>query len=488
MGRAAKSFSQLKNLHSANPRGYFLSYLCSPETTVPNLFRPGTPSGKPFLPPSFHVPAIFDALRSSNRYSSLTRLMPGEADAFCAQHLFQHGGTVLTSDSDLLIHDLGKGRVVFFRDIYLDGKSRVACADFRPAEICTRLGLSSSSDSCRFAYERKSSPHSTLPQILRACKVPVIDKVGYLHFCREYLDHEVAPSPLSTQGQPLPIATLDPRISELVLQFSEEIIGEGVEEAMKIFLPILVEDPTRGSSWEQSTPVRQLAYTATRWKIPGKLSTVQEYRRVNNLAQKGRVVHLLPKEQAYAFSVGMLDLMTTLSITINPDSQAFWITLSLILDIRECSELGKQSHSLQVLQHAAKVAPVQTGKVQWDMIHFVAHLQAYFYSIRMLKQILSLDRTKPFDSLGQLRTRLSSFPEITHFPTVQSTLEFISNAKELGETLRTITKLVPLAEVVLEPQSMKKVTKNKKNAAGQKTGHAKISAATKNLFDLLSDS
>ena len=68
--------------------------------------------------PAFAVPAILEALRSSKRYGHLTHLVPGEADEFCASHVSREGGALLTSDSDLLLYDLGQtGSVVFFNDI-----------------------------------------------------------------------------------------------------------------------------------------------------------------------------------------------------------------------------------------------------------------------------------------------------------------------------------------------------------------------------------
>ncbi|KAF5661837.1 hypothetical protein FHETE_8243 [Fusarium heterosporum] len=184
MQRMVKSLNQLKTVHSVDTSGFFPSYFSVLDKTHPTLFSAAKPPGRSALPPSFHVPAIIDALRSS-RYAKFVHLVPGEADTYCAQHVSESSGTVLTSDSDLLVHDLGKGSVVFLRDVYLDEQSHLACASFSPTFICEKLKLASSAEICRFAYERKCSPHSTLPQLLQDCARPVVDHTGYNEFCHE---------------------------------------------------------------------------------------------------------------------------------------------------------------------------------------------------------------------------------------------------------------------------------------------------------------
>lgn len=66
------------------------------------------------MDPWFLVPAIIDALRKHEQYWGVTRLVSGEADRFCAEDVCKQGGTVLTSDSDLLVHNFGHGRIPSF--------------------------------------------------------------------------------------------------------------------------------------------------------------------------------------------------------------------------------------------------------------------------------------------------------------------------------------------------------------------------------------
>ncbi|KAF5707412.1 hypothetical protein FGLOB1_6947 [Fusarium globosum] len=487
MERMIKSLSQLKAAHASETNGFFPSYFSVANEVAPVLFSAVKPPGKSPLPPSFHVPAIIDALRFSPRYNKIVILVPGEADAYCAQHLSQSGGTVLTSDSDLLVHDLGKGSVVFLRDIYLDDQSNLACASFSPSQICEKLKLASSAEMCRFAYERKRSAHSTLPQLLQECTQPITDQTGYTEFCHEYLDHVVAPIPTSTYGQEIEIGSLDPRISEMILQLGPQSGHMHTISDPKMFLPILLESPSRGNAWEQSTPIRQLAYTVARWIIPGALTTVQEYRRVNTLTQKGRQVPLLPQKEAKAWSHELARLMTMIRAGSQVDITRAWYILCLTLDIRYSHEVGKRSHSLQILEESLQ-APT-FGKITWDTLHFVAHLQAAFYSFRLLKQIISLGQLQR--TLPELNDMLSSLPPLAEFPDVERTIVLLQRSNE-GQIYKAISRLVPLENASIDAVPKRTAKDKKKRKVGKndapKRQNNSAKSSSRNFFDVLSQS
>ncbi|KAK2125912.1 XPG domain containing-domain-containing protein [Fusarium oxysporum II5] len=470
MQRMIKSLNQLKVSHSSETNGFFPSYFSAANEIAPVLFTAVKPPGKPALPPSFHVPAIIDALRSSPRYTKIVILVPGEADAYCAQHLSQSGGTVLTSDSDLLVHDLGKGSVVFLRDIYLDDQSNLACASFCPSHICEKLKLASSAEMCRLAYERKRSAHSTLPQLLQKCAQPTTDQTGYTEFCHEYLDHVVAPIPTSTCGTVIEIGSLDPRISEMVLQLGPQSGHMHTTSDPKMFLPILLESPSRGSAWEQSTSIRQLAYTVARWIIPGAFSTVQEYRRVNTLVQKGRQ---------------LVRLMTMIRAGTQVDITRAWYILCLTLDIRYSHEDGKHSHSLQILEESLQAPTFR--KITWDTLHFVAHLQAAFYSFRLLKQIISLGQLQR--TLPDLNDMLSSLPPLAEFPDVERTIVFLQRSNE-DRIYKKISRLVPLPNANMDAKPKRTAKDKKKRKVGKddapKRQNNSAKSSSRNFFDVLS--
>ncbi|KAF5018847.1 hypothetical protein F66182_9139 [Fusarium sp. NRRL 66182] len=482
MQRMAKSLCQLKTSHSSDSHGFLPAYFSVSDETSPGPSAART-TRRVALPPSFHVPAIIDVLRTCPRYAELVHLVPGEADAYCAKHLSESGGTVLTSDSDLLVHDLGSGSVIFFRDIIFDHQVNVICASFCPAQICVKLKLASSADMCRFAYERKYDPHSTVPQLLQECAQPVKDEAAYIEFCHEYLDHAIAPMPVSTQGTSIQIGGLDPRISEMVLQLGyQDDQRNDPHNDVKMFLPILLECPSRGSAWEKSTPIRQLAYTIARWVIPGVSCTIQEYRRVNTIEQRGRKVPMIPQEAAKAWAQDLVRTMSRIKAGTRGDTARAWHILCLTLDIRYCIEEETHSHTLQTLEESLK--PPTFKRVSWDIIHFVAHLQAAYYSFRLLKQILSLQHSR--NILPELQDMLSSLPSLSEFPDVGNTLKFLQKSGE-EQVYRTVAKFVPLpgADVNIK---LKRIAQSKKQKASKEGALKGKAGATRpvNLFDVLS--
>lgn len=491
MGRMVRHLYNLKDFNSSYPRHCPLSYLSSTNTPIPDLFAHQRPPNKTLSPPSFHVPAILDAFRSSPRYQSLVFVVPGEADGYCAQYLAEHGGTVITSDSDLLVHEVGQGRVMFFRDIYIDGNSDLTAATFTPYKLSERFGMASS-NLCRLAYERRCCTHSTLPQILRSCAEDVRYPDEYEEFCQEYLHHETASLPVSLDGQPVPIDSLDPRLSELVLQLGHQPNDEEWLQENKFFLPILIEDPGRGSAWEQSTPIRQLAYTIARMFIPGTTSIVQEYRRVNTTVQKGRVVPLMPLAAAKSYVVDELSIGHRLESSgriDNPD--IFWMIFCLAMDINECLYQEKQSHALQTLQSYTKSQPQRTSKVDWDIIHFTAQLQASYYSFRILKQILSLMPKSMANNplITKVQSIVSSFPSLTRFPSIDGVIDFLHGLNGVG-VMDIIAEFVDVPQEPKQPDptmnTQKKVQKPNKSPKGNTTGPKP--QLSRNIFDVLDQS
>ncbi|KFH42080.1 hypothetical protein ACRE_071780 [Hapsidospora chrysogenum ATCC 11550] len=493
MERMVKSTSQLNQFYSSCTGGRPGRHLSQGEETDIDLFTSQQPENKQLLPPSFLVPAIIDALRQTDKYGSLVHQVPGEADAFCARHVATYGGIVLTSDSDLLVHDLAEGKVIFFRDIHLiGGKSGLECLFYDPRAICRKLGIPIE-DALRLGYEVSRAHHASISQITRDCKQPLADEEEYKEFCREYLHHETSPVPTTEDGTLLHLECLDPRLSELALQLGNSNLDG---QDARIFLPVLIENPLLGSAWEQSTPVRQLAYTMYRWAVPGQTSSVQEYRRVNMHQQKGRAVGMLPKDDAYAAIEDLLHLMKRVRMLGKDTPLSFWLTLSLVLDIRECQDREKKSRSLRMVGQSRTVPGWSSeSNVSWDLIHLTAQLQAAYYSFRILQQILSLCSETTWESISpqvwDLHKELVELPPLTEFPDTQRTVEFLGRAQEFG-IMKVLGEFV---NVELEPEtSSRKRSKTKKRKNGDEQAEVGSKRVAKqaihtgrNMFSLLSD-
>ncbi|PNY24907.1 Uncharacterized protein TCAP_05183 [Tolypocladium capitatum] len=465
MERLTKSTAQISRFFSSTPQGYPRNQLGlvdgNDDAGRPDILKNGIPETKPFADPSFLVPAIIDALRQSPQYQALVSVVPGEADIYCAKHVLEQGGSVLTSDSDLLAHSLGDGQVVFFRDLHRDTNSAILCSSFAPKEIFQKLGLSPSADPPRLAYERKRLPYATLPQLVRACSRPILDESDYHMFRQEYEHREGDEFP---DGCLLQLNRLDPRISEIVVQFRyASRKPDGKHGDVRMYLPVLIECPTKGNAWEQSTPVRQLAYTFLGLPSPESNATILEYRRIQSTSQKGRKIQLVSAAESQRFIYEMLDLMERIKQVTRGYERFYWPLLCLALDMCECQKQDKQSHAWHIFQQRHKPSAARASNISWDVVHFVAQLQATCYSLRILRQVLFIVLDGGMElflpNIKQLQTALLDLPPLTDFPNVNGALELLVTSgqeglvRALGELLGVSLPLAP------KPSDSFKVTK-----------------------------
>lgn len=495
-----KVTSRLNIFYSANPTACPRRHAVPSNDLYLDTRHPARFTDKTSLDPAFLVPAVIDAIRNNDSYRDKLSIVPGEADAYCAADTAKLGGTILTSDSDLLAHNIGNGKVVFFRDIYENASSKLSCTEYAPREIYTKLGLAKSADPCRLGYERLRSPNATLPLLLKACSSPIVDAMDYDHFRQQYLQHESAQLPQLIGGDLLSLKALDPRVSELLLQIGQAPKTKGAKEKIKIFLPSLIENPNKGTSWDASAPIRQLAYSiASQYIQAGCSISVEEYRRVQNVDQKGREILLLTNDEAKSAVNELLALMGRVNET-QIAAQHYWTLLCILLDVIECNQQGKNSHTLTTLQRDHSSLATSEDKISWDIIHLSAHVQAGYYSLRILSQVLTsvILEDSGTDNLTfnliQLRNLLSELPPLSEFPDVGSLSIFLKASKEL-QVWRILSDFIVFErEFPQEPADACHETQGKKqnkrggtpNGVNKKQSRKKNDTSRGNIFTVLS--
>jgi len=419
MERLLRSTAQIAHLHSSNPRGCPARQLAQgPEPEKAEVFATGAVASRSFADPAFLVPAVIEALRSCTQYRERVLMVPGEADTFCARHVLSSGGLVLTSDSDLLVHELGDAEVVFFRDIQRRAGSAILCGSYGPKRICEKLGQPSSDGLVRLAYEQKRSPHASMAQILRACSSALLHENEYAQFCSEYRGSEIRQLSLPTAAGPLENGSLDPRLAELAIQLH---LASGIAGDAHMFLPVLTENPARGSAWEHSTVVRQLAYSLLIGPDPAL--AVLEFRRIQSTSQKGRRVEI-DNADLQQYLGQLLCLLQEVSVISTIDESRFWLLVCLGLDVVECRRRDKESLAWAAFRQVAKSPAANNSSIPWDVVHAVAQLQAMCYSFRLLRQALSVcsarGRDKTLADVRQLQPYLDHLPPLTDFPDINS--------------------------------------------------------------------
>ncbi|KAI1414792.1 XPG domain containing-domain-containing protein [Hypoxylon sp. FL1857] len=419
--------------------------------------------------PPFMVPAILEALKSSEDWGPLVLVVPGEADMFCAQDVRENGGTLLTSDSDLLIQDLGpRGSVAFFWDVVpADPASKqlgIMACKMSFHDINDRLGLTNIGGLPRVAFEKQKGGmgFDTALQNARDSREDTLNSLEYQSFMEELQLREYIPSCHPVLGV---LSSLDPRISEVVIQtlfLENEPDSSPLDtkksrgpETLSIFLPILVENRDKRSAWTVSTNVRQIAYSVLQNLVHERSSTVIEYRTLDSsTALAGRQVEIPDLEETVENCTQLVAVLKKLAeIFPSPDMQ--WLSFAIYQDIEWSSSEQRIPLSAMLINKTSN-HPEDPDEYSWDLIHFTAQVQACLYSLRIEKQILDvvlfMGQNLPAP-VQQLLDCLASLPLIAEWPTVERMFNILSEFGK-AEGLTKITSMLGIPNIkVAEPSA-----------------------------------
>lgn len=446
--------------------------------------------------PAFTVPAILEALRTSEQYSHLTRLVPGEADCFCADHVSRDGGALLTSDSDLLLYDLGQyGSVVFFNDIEITAHEagRPTVLTYSQHAICKRLSLEpGQQDMLSLAFEIKMDPHQKISFWAAQSK----KKHAASAYPAEYADFisEYAKGSESSLTIPEYLRFLDPRVSEFLLSWTKDTdVGsatpEGVSKIGSIFyLPLLLDRWDHESAWNPSTWIRQLAYSLCP-NTPDVELMAAEYRRTMSRRSNGQPVELFSRREMTETAHKLLSSCKTLIKKAAGPSRLQWAIFCLKQETTHASEQGKESLVRELLQRASK-SKGKLGPGCWSTVHLTAQIQGTLYSLRILYQVLKcqgwpLVKTAwPQLPVANLLDCLSTLPSIEDFPSVTDVADLFRQLKDAGELEDTLD-ITGLSGSVSRVGAGG-ISKREKRQAGKLEQQKPRSSPSANPFDILS--
>ena len=483
-------------------------------TEVFDLSRPVPPKFRGLPAAPFLVPAVLDSLIDS-KYAAITQVVPGEADSFCAAAARASGGIVLTSDSDLLIHNLGPaGAVVFFDNLkllqYGEKHYEISARIAHSSKIAQNLDLN---DLCRFAFELKEDSSLTLQEVRRRAKLNMqIDRIrDYKDFGKEYEELSIDDAPTLSS----PAELLDPRISEMILQ-----CREGLQGSLHVYMPFLIEDPSRSSAWNISIGLRTLAYS-----VMAHHGGFPRQKQQSILEHSRRDTRIVPVEIQLTDSVSSLRNAELL----NTQLEVLWKRYSsfppaIIWKIFGMIEIFswylKSERSLPLHNTAVKAVWGNKGTfISWQDIQLSAQLQAALYSVRILKQVLTY--VSNYCELGTdtflpLLQRLKNFPLLRDlFPgddsttvavsdtEIRSIFDFIRNSTREQENLElddgsasvsilpnervqnaSVDETTVSVKIISKHKKLKRQSKNSIANGPTSKGPAK---QTNNIYGLLSD-
>lgn len=457
----------------------------------------GTRNNARQLPiPAFIVPAILDALRSSDEYGHLIHLVPGEADSFCADDVKSKGGTVITSDSDLLLYDLGSsGSVVFLTDLDApaDGVQTITALTYSQSALCDKLSLDSGRQGLlSFAFELKMDPYRTLASwVSRSKRQHSANTFAseYAEFVSQYLN-----SPGASLTMPKYLTFLDPRISEFIFGWTGNAAVEILPpdtlptESAVLYLPPLLDRWDQASAWNPSTTIRQLAYSFCR-RTQDTRSVVVEYRRTLSRASKGQAVELLEDEQMAEVLGELLGLCRRTVKKSTGPPQLQWAALCLCQEVRHAADQGNDSLVLKLWRKASK-SRGQLDPGNWDAMHLTGQIQGTLYSLRILHQVLrcQIGHLVTSASLGghvaKLLKYLSTLPPITEFPLAPDMRNLFGQLQQVG-MLASLADVAGLSGPLSFDERGSKA-RGEKRAGKQGQGQTSARSIT-NPFDVLGE-
>ncbi|KAL6718260.1 hypothetical protein ACLMJK_004348 [Lecanora helva] len=331
----------------------------------------------------------------------MTFIVPGEADGYCAEAAREKNSRtlVLSNDSDLMIHDLGKNgafgslhqlKVGNLTEVNENAGAQSHCVAktkiIEPCHVAHRFGLESL---LTLAYAIKTIPSQPWFPIKEAVEYAKKTKVSQTQMNSKLSEYTTLPSTFASrycnsmllQNHRTSTHFRDPRLLEFILQSHEA--------TRCIYLPILYEDPTRKSAYIPSTMIRRFVYTCT-LLLRGnpKNKEVLEYARrgqqilpttLKALSKSEMIIHA--SSLAGSFST-IISTFSTLNLHMT--------MLCRLVALKEVYKWHLDNDYPPPTRHA--MATALSGKVKglisWDDLHLHAQVEAALYSLRMVKQTL----------------------------------------------------------------------------------------------------
>ncbi|KAH8681273.1 XPG domain containing-domain-containing protein [Xylariales sp. PMI_506] len=454
----------------------------------------------------FLVPSALEALRNSHDWVSVVQVIPGEADAFCAQDVRERGGSVLTSDSDLLIEDLGShGSVVLFWDLTetQEKDSTVILAKkFFRREIEAKLEIQGDGGLPRVAFEISIAGGSLGEALQRIRQGMSPDReYSFQAFLTEHLPEEY----IATDHPVVSLITmLDPRISELVIQClkldvmkqaNPPSVKRGLRgpEELSMYLPVLVESYEKKSSWTMSETVRELAYGLAIHSGPHCYDRIIEYRTVQNTSG-GRQLLVPHSIKVDGWCEQLVETLAQIENGLQIPSLK-WLAFAVYQDVQWSRSEQRSPLSVEIINHAVS-RKGDIDEYSWDLIHFTSQIQAAFYSLRILKQVLDVAAALSWAKLPEYRRRLRSsldeLPSLANYPTVEgigSLLYQFEQAKGLAAVSHALGGPRITLNKRARHRSERKTAKGHVTQTGKTNGDRRrtIQSSTVNPFALLSE-
>lgn len=403
---------------------------------------------------AFLAPALKECLMKSP-FASKTRVVPGEADDWCALHANNEPRPIIfTSDTDLVLYNYPpETLIVFLQDADLSAGIKA----YSPVEIRTKLQLKSL---LPFAFAIRTIPSDTMGDLLHRAQNVDLEAEDYVNFSRRYTIDALAPTlPSGKQDLSSRLQDLDVRISEFVQQALDSY------SVSHVYLPLLVEDPSQASAWTIGQAIRNLAYSL----LAPRNSVVNEYKR----KAQGIAIHeitLYSTSHIQTRAVELHNQVMTLMAWASSKavgSGLIWPLFALSFVLADMNTPPLPSLALRVLNGDFDNT--------WTFVHLTARLQAALYSIRILAQVIRVwlvthekNESGLYGCLFDFQDYMKDLPSIADtFTILGQKPDVLAQHNQLRELIEEIYTSAGV-EIPDEPTSTKKKKKQARDAERKK--------------------
>ena len=399
------------------------------------------------LPPApFIVACVLDGLRNDWKSEYHVLVVPGEADSYCASIARTTGAAILSNDSDMTMYDLGsEGSLVLLDTLELelggsvnhDGKRHdqfLKAQRLHPLNIARRLSLTTPMGNpslLRFGFERLSDPSAPAGTIRSRFTsfLSVGASEAFEDFCRLYTDSKEIESAEAIVNA---LVQLDPRLSELYCQYNYKEYVVRPPHSPHIYMPLLVEDPTRDSSWTYGKDVRILAYSLLKISAENT-SNLRHSDCVIEFQRRGPRIVGVPLKV-----LNRVELMSSMEATVRDLCEHDFVVDALLqwrlIGFKKVN-IEKARHGKPTISYAWVAEFLSKGYVgdslSWDDIHAYANVQACLYSFWTLKQACAISKSRTYlrTYVDNLTEAIQSLVSLRHL--MESRWEILSSSQNV---------------------------------------------------------
>ena len=192
--------------------------------------------------------------------------------------------------------------------------------------------------------------------------------------------------------------------------------AESTPISLDMFLPVLLEDPSKATAWKIGAPFRYAAESLV-LMTKGLTCSVFEYKRAGIRVSASEVKKESAERLYEHFTAWSEHMQRTLQTLTSLNHTDRWRMLIMQLTLRDMMREG------MILPDAQDIVSILTGTAptNWGLVHLSAQYQAEYYSVRMMKQVLGfvLEATsgsgESVNWLTCFAEQLQTFPKIARF-------------------------------------------------------------------------